>query len=242
MRHDRHLELIRTLTREVLEVARPETLDTFAEDFAAFASQGGLIRAEESAAVIPPRANPLDATLVAGMFFEVLMEAERLPASTSERVSFIRRRAKNYLVTRLAGHITLSQFFRLLNLIEANVEQYFRQEKRGWLGGPLPGGAEPRPVSLAQDQTPDTLRKILEELPLEPTGRRKLNVAALYEFLRHTGGEWFRLLDFETSLGVNKKTAWSYLNQLLQAGILKHNGERANRVRYCLADAYQKRN
>ena len=136
----------------------------------------------------------------------------------------------------------MSQFFRLLNLIEANVEQYFRQEKKGWLTGPLPGGGEPRPLSRALNQPPDNLRKILEELPLEPTGRRKLSAADLYDFLRRNGGEWFRLLDFETHLGVNKKTAWSYLNQLQQAGILKHNGERANKVRYILTEAYQPHN
>jgi hypothetical protein len=36
-----------------------------------------------------------------------------------------------------------------------------------------------------------------------------------------------RLMDFETHFQVNKKTAWSYLNLLLTAGILKHNGENA---------------
>jgi hypothetical protein len=34
---------------------------------------------------------------------------------------------------------------------------------------------------------------------------------------------------------VNKKTAWGYLNLLLQEGVLTHNGEKANRVRYALA-------
>jgi len=92
MMQDRHLELIRTLTREVLEVAQPEKLATFAEDFAAFAISGGLVRAEEGATAFRAAAQTLDTTLVAGMFFEVLMEAERLPVSTPERVSFIRRR------------------------------------------------------------------------------------------------------------------------------------------------------
>ena len=47
------------------------------------------------------------------MFFQVVMKASRLPTGSQERVSFVRKRAKDYLVTQLAGQITLSQFYRL---------------------------------------------------------------------------------------------------------------------------------
>ena len=125
MDRDTRLELVRTLTREVIGALQPEKLSSFADDFAPLAISGGLIRAEESLATLSSRSKALDTTLVAGMFFQVLREAENLPASTPERVSFIRRQAKNYLSTRLAGQITLTQFFRLLNLIEENVQSYF---------------------------------------------------------------------------------------------------------------------
>ena len=70
----------------------------------------------------------LDTTLVSGMFFQVVMEASRLPAGPQERVSFVRKRAKDYLVTQLAGQITLSQFYRLLTLIEAEAGLYFTRQ------------------------------------------------------------------------------------------------------------------
>jgi hypothetical protein len=86
----------------------------------------------------------------------------------------------------------------------------------------------------------DELRLTLDELPLEPKGRRKLTAASLIDFLQDTQGEWFRLLDFETCYRVNKKTAWAYLHQLLQAGVLEHNGERANKVRYMVARPFRR--
>ena len=67
----------------------------------------------------------------------------------------------------------------------------------------------------------------------------KLTPETLGEYLRETEGRWFRLLDFEARFQVNKKTAWGYLNLLLQEGVLTHNGEKANRVRYALAAPFQ---
>ncbi len=242
MERDGRLELVRTLTREVMAAARPEKLVTFAEDFAAMAVSGGLVRAQESLPSHRPPSQTLDTTLVAGMFFQVLREAENLPASTPERVSFIRRQAKSYLATRLAGQIPLSQFFRLLNLIEEHVHCYFEEARGGWLS-PKPQTA-PAEIKESDPKTEEVrtadLRRALEALPLLPRGRRKLTSKALEEFLRETQGSWFRLLDFEEHFGVNKKTAWAYLSQLLQAGILEHNGERANRVRYTLAKAFRR--
>jgi hypothetical protein len=97
---------------------------------------------------------------------------------------------------------------------------------------------EPEPTKAVFRVEP--LRQALEALPLIPKGRRKLTSNALEEFLRETGGTWFRLLDFEERFGVNKKTAWAYLTQLMQAGILEHNGEKANKVRYMVANSLQR--
>ena len=242
MDRDNQLELVRTLTKEVMAAVRPDKLSTFAEDFAASAISGGLIRAEESLAAHHLRSQTIDTTLVAGMFFQVLREAEKLPVGTPERVSFIRRQAKSYLATRLAGQIPLSQFFRLLNLIEENVQSYFEEARGSWVGPKVatvkaPATAPDPPEEVIRAEA---LRRALEALPLIPKGRRKLTSNILEEFLRETRGTWFRLLDFEERFGVNKKTAWAYLTQLLQAGILEHNGEKANKVRYMVANSFQR--
>ncbi|MGQ9689550.1 MAG: hypothetical protein ACUVXF_12315 [Desulfobaccales bacterium] len=242
MAQDGRVELVRLLIREVIATARPEKIATFADDFAALVISGGLIQAEESLACPRPSSTALDTTLVAGMFFQVLREAENLPISTPERVSFIRRQAKSYLATRLAGQIPLSQFFRLLDLIEEHVQKYFDEMQSGWLGG-RPQAAPPQVSQSAPEPEiihTDALRRALQALPLLLKGRRKLTTEALEDFLRETGGRWFRLLDFEEHFAVNKKTAWAYLAHLLQAGILEHNGEKANRVRYILAELYRR--
>ncbi len=240
MDRDSQIELVRSLTKVVMAAARPEKMATFAEDFGALAVSGGVFRAEESLAVHHPRSQTLDTTLVAGMFFQVLREAEKLPVSTPERVSFIRRQAKSYLATRLAGQIPLSQFFRLLNLIEENVQSYFEEARGSWVGPKTVTPKAPAPELPEEAARPEPLHQALEALPLIPKGRRKLTSTALEEFLRETGGSWFRLLDFEARFRVNKKTAWAYLTQLLQAGILEHNGQKANKVRYMVANSLQR--
>jgi hypothetical protein len=240
MNQERIVGVVRTLTKEVMEALRPEKLATFSDDFAASTIGGGILRVEESAPLCQSRDQTLDTTLVAGMFFQVLREAEKLPVSTPERVSFIRRQAKSYLATRLAGQIPLSQFFRLLNLIEENAQSYFEDARGSWVRPKTAAAKPPEPEAPAPGIRADALRQALETLPLGPNGRRKLTSTALEDFLRETRGGWFRLLDFEARFEVNKKTAWSYLTQLLQSGILEHNGEKANKVRYMVASSLQR--
>jgi hypothetical protein len=244
MERERRLVLVRNLTEQVITAARPEKLADFADDFADFALTAGVPRVAERLGYQRPPSQGLDTTLVAGMFFEVLMEAARLPVSSGERVSFVRKKAKDYLVTRLAGQITLSQFYRLLNLIEAKVGDYFEHLTGDWTGVPRAREAA-HPASCLPDREAvdgEALREALARLSIPLKGRRKLTPETLWDFLRRTGGRWFKLLDFEEHFQVNKKTAWSYLNQLLTAGILEHNGEKANRVRYGLAPSFKAQN
>jgi hypothetical protein len=235
MDHDATLTLVRTLTRPVLELFSPAQAEEFDDDFADWTLGAGALGVSENYAQPPGRG--LDTTLVAGMFFQVMMEASRLPSGTQERVSFVRKKAKDYLVTQLAGQITLSQFYRLLNLIEEEVGFYFA--KQDWSGAKpnLVEASLPRP--LPELVKSDALRQALTKIGLPEKGRRKLTLETLYNFLRETEGRWFRLLDFEVQFQVNKKTAWGYLNLLLQEGILVHNGEKANRVRYSLAGPFK---
>lgn len=230
------LSLVRALTAEVMTAAAPEKLADFADDFAIFALSAGVPGVAEKLGYQPPPGPGLDTTLVAGMFFEVLRDAACLPAGSRERVSFVRKRAKDYLVTRLAGQITLSQFYRLLNLIEAKVGYYFEHLTADWTGAPRREAATaPEPEAIDGE----ALRQALAPLPLPLKGRRKFTPESLWDFLRRTGGDWFRLLDFEAHFQVNKKTAWSYLKLLLSEGILTHNGEKANKVRYALAAPFK---
>lgn len=239
MERDATLKLVRTLTRPVLELFCPDQVEEFEDDFAVWALDADVLRVSEKSGPLPPRARSLDATLVAGMFFQVVMEASRLPAGHRERVSFVRQKAKDYLVTQLAGQITLSQFYRLLNLIEGEVGHYFaRQEWPESSAGP-PDTQEAGPPARPNAVDAEALRQALANLPLPMKGRRKLTPETLGEFLRETAGQWFRLPDFEARFQVHKKTAWSYLHLLLQEGILSHNGEKANRVRYALAAPFQ---
>jgi hypothetical protein len=237
MNQDAPLELVRHLTREVLAQMCPAHLDHFADDFAAWAAAAAAPRAEESALRPSPR-EALDTTLVAGMFFRVLMDAHRLPATLSERVSFVRKEAKNYLIQHLSGQITLSQFYRLINLIEENAFRYFQRQRAAWLApepeaeeqAHLPAG---HPMSEARE-----LHQALAQVELPPRGR-KFTREGLEAFLLATRGRWFRVLDLEAHFRVDKKTAWTYLHLLLKAGILEHNGEKANRARYALEGRFR---
>lgn len=237
MEREHSLELVRSLTRSVLELFCPGRLETFEADFALWALTAGVPQAAEKVEALRPQERGLDTTLVAGMFFQVLTQAAQLPASAPERVSFVRKEAKNYLVQHLAGQITMSQFYRLLNLIEERVQHYFEHLGRDWTGlkaGPQEE-ARPRPPAAVQGEE---LRRALARLEPQLKGRR-ITAAGLEEFLRDSAGRWFRVLDLETHFKVNKKTAWGYLNLLLKGGILKHNGEKANRARYALAASFQ---
>ncbi len=146
MDRDATLTLVRTLTRPVLELFAPAQADDFEDDFAAWSLSAGALGVSEKISALTLPGRGLDTTLVAGMFFQVVMEASRLPTGSQERVSFIRKRAKDYLVTQLAGQITLSQFYRLLNLIEEEVGLYFARQD--WSGG-KPGLRETRDTGHA---------------------------------------------------------------------------------------------
>ena len=240
MDRDAALTLVRNLTRPVLELFSPAQLEDFEDAFAAWTLSAGALGVSEKSSALTPPAHGLDTTLVAGMFFQVVMEASRLPTGSRERVSFIRKRAKDFLVTQLAGQITLSQFYRLLNLIEEDAGLYFaRQDWSGDKSGHRGTREASPPPPLPGPVKSEVLCQALAKIALPLKGRRKLTPETLWDFLMGTEGSWFRLLDFEARFKVNKKTAWGYLNLLLQEGVLTHNGEKANRVRYALAGPFR---
>jgi hypothetical protein len=184
----------------------------------------------------------LDTTLVAGMFLQVILEAEHLPGNTLERTSYVKQQVKNFLVQRLAGQITLSQFFRLVQIIEHEVTYYFHRLQGEWLSAEeTPPSQSPPSLVSSYQVTPApsiqtyNLRLALSRLPLPRQANRKLSPEGLLEFLARSAGRWFRLLEFESHFRLNKKTAWTYLTLLLHHDILRHNDEKANKVRYALS-------
>ncbi len=259
-RQEARLAAIHSLSQGVLRVLAPDQDLKFEQDFGLWAANPARLVAREHLGgeelVFPlsdrtskardrslPVGAPqgLDTTLVAGMFFQVILEAEHLPGNTLERTSFVKQAVKNFMVQRLAGQITLSQFFRLVQIIEHEVTYYFHRLQGEWLS---PEDAPPpkSPVSgtgctvtpAPPIQTYD-LRLALSRLPLPHQANRKLSPEGLLDFLVKSEGRWFRLLDFESHFRLNKKTAWTYLALLLQHDILRHNEEKANKVRYALS-------
>ena len=74
MDHDSTLTLVRTLTRPVVELFSPAQLDDFEDDFAVWTLGAGALGVSEKSYALAPPAHGLDTTLVAGMFFQVVME------------------------------------------------------------------------------------------------------------------------------------------------------------------------
>jgi len=260
-REEARLAAIQSLSQGLLQELAPEHVAGFDQDFALWLARPRQLAARERlpgddlllplggwSAKTPTAGQParlaqgLDTTLVAGMFLQVILEAEHLPGTPLERTCFVKQAVKNFLVQRLAGQITLSQFFRLVQLIEQEVGYYFQRLQGQWLGaadraeapGPAMAGVpsvEP-PILVAE------LQAALRGLSLPQQANRKLSPEGLLAFLVDTQGRWFRLLDFEAHFRLNKKTAWSYLTLLLQHQIVRHNEQRANKVRYALAERF----
>jgi hypothetical protein len=69
---------------------------------------------------------------------------------------------------------------------------------------------------------------------------RKLDRDKLRTFLESTAGNWFCLRDFEEHFQVGRKTAWEYVQKLLQAGLLVHNHGHSSAVRYRVAPRFLK--
>ncbi len=263
------LEITRKLSGATIELLVPDQAATFPEIFATwaalprqylvkedlypegFAKSTSLDLGKPISGDLPPdiqvKRSPdrgLDTTLVAGLFFQVILEAERLPVNSQERSNFVRREVKNFLVQRLAGQITLSQFFRLMHLIDTEITHYFDRLRGEWLSV-IPAETddeyfpeEPQLRPLPEPVLGDKLRQALAEVPLPQQANRKLSAEGLLRFLIDTRGNWFRLLDFEFHFSLNKKTAWTYLSMLLQHDILRHNEQKANRVRYALTPRF----
>ena len=183
----------------------------------------------------------LSRALVAGLMLEVILSPPPLPEEPRARRSQMKLRLKNTLVSRLAGHIPLNSFRDLAQ----NLDQWFDFfypliTPQGLLSRSCQDLERDRKAPPREALREDFLMESLQQLNgLLPTRRhRKLDRYRLFEFLRSTGGEWFRLKDFEQFFGIDRKTAWEYIQKLLQAELLIHNQARSAAVRYRLAPKF----
>ena len=187
-------------------------------------------------------AEKLDLALVAGLMLEVILETAGSPADSPAHRLLVKSQLQGTLVNHLAGRVTLSRFHRLLRQLDHWFPLYYTLINGASSGADPSGqgreGLVPGPASqVCRGVRERLLRTFIEEkvaglLPRRP--HRKLDPDRLREFLGRTQGAWFRLKDFEQHFGVDRKTAWEYLQKFLQAGLLRHNGRHSAAVRYAL--------
>jgi hypothetical protein len=191
------------------------------------------------------QAERLDRALVTGLMLEVILETSSLPVDAQTRRHLVKTRLKGSLAANLAGQITLDHFRCLLSKVDIWFPLYYPLTTAGSpKAAATPVLAPPAPpatLTAPQGLRLDRLRTWLQEegrglLPHRP--HRKFNQERLWEFLRSTRGGWFRLLDFTRHFGVDRKTAWDYLQKFRRAGLLRHNRGRSAAVRYALSTRF----
>jgi hypothetical protein len=186
---------------------------------------------------------PLDRALVAGLMLDAALEAAPWPRDPQAQGRTLKIRVQEALLSYLAGRITLDRFHTLINILERSFSYYFplvtsllpRPARPPAAIQAAPGVPGSRAVSGGLLAEALAIQKIIPKRP-----RSKLTGPKLQDFLYGTGGIWFRLRDFQEHFGVDRKTAWEYVQKFLQAGLLVHNLGRAAAVRYGLADRFLK--
>ncbi len=188
----------------------------------------------------------LDRALVAGLMWDVVLEAAGLPADPEARWRLIKARLQDTLVSHLAGWITLDRFRILMGKLDRWVAFYgpllfpaapLAAEGRGSAGEPDRSPPIPFTARVVRaDLLDDWLQRAPGLIPRRP--HRKMHGPKLRAFLSRTRGGWFRLKDFEQYFQIDRKTAWEYLQKLWRAGLLSHNQGRSSAVRYSLAPEF----
>jgi hypothetical protein len=187
------------------------------------------------------QAEKLDRALVTGLMLEVILETSSLPVDPQTLRHLVKTRLKDSLAVNLAGRVTLDRFRQLLSQVDIWFPLYYPLTTAGASKATAAPMFQAAPAAAASPSRRvlrvDRLRAWLQKdgqglLPHRP--HRKVNQDRLLEFIGRTQGGWFRLLDFTRHFGVDRKTAWEYLQKLLRAGLLRHNRGRSAAVRYAL--------
>jgi hypothetical protein len=191
----------------------------------------------------------LDRALVTGLMMEVLLESSSNEVDPQIHRKLVKTRLKTVMVNHLAGQVTLKRFRRLLREMEHCFPRYYSLVTPNNSQNPTPA-AWPAPSTLRPaTSTPPAHRVLRQEALAEwletevrkllpQRSHRKLKAARLLDFLQRTRGAWFRLKDFEQHFGVDRKTAWEYVQKFLDAGLLCHNHRRSAAVRYAVATRF----
>lgn len=190
-----------------------------------------------------PERDSLNRALMLGLMLEVILENPRL----EEEPGFRHHRHKacfgSALDFQLAGRISLATFQSLAQGLDRWFEALYPMLTNAGLSGH--SSSPVARVASTAGGCPlreDLFTECLEGSPgLLPKRRhRKFDREKLRCFLESTGGEWFRLQDFEEYFQVDRKTAWEYAHKLLQVGLLAHNQGQSSAVRYRVAPRFLK--
>ena len=189
----------------------------------------------------------LDRALVTGLMLEVVLETSTLAMDPQTLRHLVKIRLKDSLAVNLAGRVSLARFRRLLSQVDVWFPLYYPLTTAGSPKPPAPARLQAAPGPVVADLPArralrvDRLRAWLGDkgrdlLPHRP--HRKLNPDRLWEFLCRTQGGWFRLIDFTRHFGLDRKTAWEYLQKFFHTGLLRHNRERSAAARYALETCF----
>lgn len=206
----------------------------------------------------------LDRALIAGLLLEVILQEPELPGDPRQRQQRLKARLGAYLVEHLAGRVSLDRFRSLARNLERWFAFYYplvvgpspdpsdysyrqretasvygvQEEREVWLSRRRETLPQETTAACREEVLAAQLDKLQEYLPKR--SHAKLTVAKLKEFFHRSAGGWFRLRDFERFLQIDRKTAWDYLQQFLQWGLLCHNRRQSTAVRYCLDPMFLK--
>ena len=189
-----------------------------------------------------PELDSLNRALVAGLMLEVMLENPTWGEEAGSRRHRLKACLRSTLASHLAGRIPLASFHSLAQGLDHWFEVFYPLLADADLAGNSSPSTRRSPRLVGCPLREDLFRDCLEKTPgLLPRRRhRKFDRERLQHFLESTGGDWFRLRDFEEHFRVDRKTAWEYARKLLQAGLLVHNQGHSSAVRYRLAPHFLK--
>jgi hypothetical protein len=191
----------------------------------------------------PPKFDSLNRALVTGLVLEAMLENPRLQEEPGFQGHRLKACLRSTLACQLAGHMSLASF----HCLAQGLDQWFAVvypllANAGWAHK----AAAPAPLSGSSAETNFLEEELFSECLAKTPGllpqrrHRKLDQEKLCNFLEGTGGNWFCLRDFEAHFQVGRKTAWEYVQKLLQAGLLVHNEGHSSAVRYRIASRFLK--
>jgi hypothetical protein len=189
-----------------------------------------------------PELDSLNRALVAGLMLEVMLENPTWGEEAGSRRHRLKACLRSTLASHLAGRIPLSSFHSQAQGLDRWFEVFYPLLADAGLASNFPAPARRSPLLVGCPLREDLFTECLEKTPglLPRRKHRKFDRERLQDFLESTGGNWFRLRDFEEHFRVDRKTAWEYARKLLQAGLLVHNQGHSSAVRYRLAPRFLK--